>query len=71
MALLRSSIAISRGLPDKKFRREARTAMIRELQEFLEVELDPPSRPRLRPRLVTAKENMTDEILIKLLRFAV
>jgi hypothetical protein len=37
-------------LPEGEFRKKARTAVIRELLEYLETELNPP--PRQRPRLV-------------------
>lgn len=38
----------SKDLPEDEFRRAARAAMIRELLEFLETELNPPQRPPLR-----------------------
>lgn len=66
MALCELFAADKEGLPDDEFRREARAAVIRELLEYLQTELYPPPRPR--PRLVSAKDDMTDQTLIKLLR---
>jgi hypothetical protein len=65
-ALYNLSPIKEKELPDKEFRKEARAAVIRELLEYLETELNSPPRPR--PHIITAKESINDEILIKLLQ---
>lgn len=65
-ALCELFAADKEGIPDEEFTREARAAVIRELLEYLQTELNPPPRPGLRS--VPAKDDMTEEILIKLLR---
>jgi hypothetical protein len=44
---------LDKGLPDDEFRKAVRAAVLRELIESLEFELNPPPRPR--PRLVRVK----------------
>jgi hypothetical protein len=66
MALCKLFAADKDGMPDEEFRKKARAAVLRELLEYLQTELNPPPRPG--PRLVSAKDDMTEEILIKLLR---
>lgn len=66
MALCELFAADKEGMPDEEFRKQARAAVMLELLEYLQTELNPPPRPG--PRLVPAKDDMTEEILIKLLR---
>jgi len=66
MALCELFATDKEGMPDEEFRKQARVAVMLELLEYLQTELNPPPRPS--PRLIPAKDDMTEEILIKLLR---
>jgi len=55
MALFNILEAGEEELPEVKFRKKARIAIIRELLEYLETELNPP--PRQRPRLVKTQSS--------------